>query len=81
MMTIDILSAVLGWATVINMGIVTLWFLLIVYAHDWVYQLHSRWFTLSVERFDTIHYAGMAFYKISIYLFNLVPFLALQIVV
>jgi len=79
-MTIDILSAVLGWATVINMGIVTLWFLLIVYAHDWVYQLHSRWFTLSVERFDTIHYAGMAFYKISIYLFNLVPFLALQIV-
>ncbi len=81
MMTIDILSAVLGWATVINMGIVTLWFLLIVYAHDWVYQLHSRWFTLSIERFDTIHYAGMAFYKISIYLFNLVPFLALQIVV
>jgi hypothetical protein len=80
-MTIDILSAVLGWATVINIGIVTLWFLLIVYAHDWVYQLHSRWFTLSVDRFDTIHYAGMAFYKISIYLFNLVPFLALQIVV
>jgi hypothetical protein len=80
-MTIDILSAVLGWATVINMGIVTLWFVLIVYAHDWLYQLHSRWFTLSVERFDTIHYAGMAFYKISIYLFNLVPFLALQIVV
>jgi hypothetical protein len=80
-MTIDILRAVLGWATVINMGIVTLWFVLIVYAHDWVYQLHSRWFTLSVERFDSIHYAGMAFYKISIYLFNLVPFLALQIVV
>jgi hypothetical protein len=80
-MTIEILSAVLGWATVINMGIVTLWFLLIVYAHDWVYQLHSRWFTLPIDRFDTIHYAGMAFYKISIYLFNLVPFLALQIVV
>ncbi|MFI3190323.1 hypothetical protein BCS42_06235 [Crenothrix sp. D3] len=80
-MTIEILSAILGWSTLINMGIVTLWFLLIVYAHDWVYQLHSRWFTLSVERFDTIHYAGMAFYKMSIYLFNLVPFLALQIVI
>jgi hypothetical protein len=80
-MTIEILSAILGWSTLINMGIVTLWFLLIVLAHDWVYQLHSRWFTLSVERFDTIHYAGMAFYKMSIYLFNLVPFLALQIVI
>ncbi len=80
-MTIEILSAVLGWATLINMGVLTLWFLLIVFAHDWVYQLHSEWFTLSVERFDTIHYAGMAFYKISIYLFNLIPFLALHIVV
>jgi hypothetical protein len=80
-MTIEILSAILGWSTIINMGIVTLWFLLIVYAHDWVYQLHSKWFTLSVERFDTIHYAGMAFYKINIYLFNLIPFLALHIAV
>lgn len=43
-MTMEILSAVLGWATVINMGVMTLWFLLIVYAHDWVYQLDSRWF-------------------------------------
>jgi hypothetical protein len=62
------------------MSILTLWFLLIVFVHDWVYQLHSKWFTLSVERFDTIHYTGMVFYKISIFLFNLTPFLALQMV-
>ncbi|MCX7068758.1 MAG: hypothetical protein NTW85_13850 [Methylococcales bacterium] len=80
-MTIEILSAVLGWSTIINMSILTLWFLLMVTAHNWVYQLHSRWFSLSKERFDIIHYAGMAFYKISIFLFNLVPFLALHIVV
>jgi hypothetical protein len=80
-MTIEILSAVLGWATLINMSILTLWFLLIVFAHSWMYQLHNKWFTLPVECFDTVHYAGMAFYKISIFLFNLTPFLALQIVV
>jgi len=70
----------MGWATVINIAVLTLWFLLIVYTHDWVYSLHSKWFTLSIERFDTIHYADMAFYKTNIYLFNLIPFLALQIV-
>ena len=80
-MTIEILSAILGWSTLINMGILTLWFFLIVFAHDRIYQLHGKWFKLSEERFDAIHYAGMAFYKISIFLFNLTPFLALQIVV
>ena len=80
-MTIEILSAVLGWSTIINMSILTLWFFLFMFAHDWLHQLHSKWFKLPAENFDTIHYAGMAFYKISIFLFNLVPFLALHIVV
>ena len=80
-MIIEILSAVLGWSTIINMSILTLWFFLLMFAHDWLYQLHSKWFKLPTENFDTIHYAGMAFYKISIFLFNLVPFLALHIVV
>lgn len=79
-MTIEILKAILGWSTVINMSILTLWYFLVVFAHNWIYQLHGKWFKLSEERFDTIHYAGMAFYKISIFLFNLTPFLTLQIV-
>ena len=78
-MTITLLSAILGWSTLINMGILTFWFIAILLAHDALYRLHSRWFRLSMEQFDNIHYAGMAFYKISIFLFNLVPFLAIQI--
>jgi hypothetical protein len=35
---------------------------------------------LSVERFDAIHYAGMLFFKICIFLFNIVPYFALRIV-
>jgi hypothetical protein len=79
-MTIEILSSVLGWATVINLSIVTVWFLVFTFYHDGVFRLHSKWFKLSEERFDTIHYAGMAFYKIGTYLFNLAPYLAIQIV-
>jgi len=44
-----------------------------VFAHDWMSRLHGRWFRLSPERFDSIHYAGMAVYKIGILLFNVAP--------
>ncbi len=42
--------------------------------------MHTRWFRLSVETFDAIHYAGLAVYKIGIILLNLVPFIALCLV-
>lgn len=56
------------------------WFLWILFAHDFVYRMHSKWFKVSVEKFDAIHYAGIAFYKIIIFVFNIVPYLALQII-
>lgn len=78
-MTIEIMQQFLGWCSIINMGLLLWWLLIITLAHDWVYQLHGRWFKLSVDRFDSIHYAGMAFFKIAIFLFNIVPYLALTI--
>lgn len=71
----------LGWCTVINWVFLMLWWLFFSFAHDWVYGVHSRWFTLSRERFDEIHYSGMAFFKLSIFLFNLTPYLALRLFV
>lgn len=56
-----------------------LWFGAYVLARDWMYALHSRWFTLSVEAFSAIHYAGLAAYKIAIIVFNLVPLAALSL--
>jgi len=42
--------------------------------------MYKKLFRLSVETFDAIHYAGPAFYKICILLFNLVPYLVLTII-
>jgi len=79
-MTIDIVRDVLLWCLIINMGILLWWFLFFMFAHDWVYHFHGRWFKLSVERFDSVHYAGMLFFKLCIFLFNIVPYIALLIV-
>jgi len=79
-MTIDIVRGALGWCSVINIGILLWWFLFFALAHDWVYRIHSKWFKVTVEKFDAIHYAGMAFFKICIFVFNIVPYFALQII-
>jgi len=79
-MTIQVLREFLLWCLVINMGLLLWWFLFMTLAHDWVYRMHTKWFKLSMETFDTIHYAGMAFFKIAIFVLNLVPYLALRIV-
>ena len=71
---------VLIWCTVINYALLFVWFGVFVFAHDWLYKMHSRWFGISVETFDTVHYAGIAVYKIAILIFNLVPLIALHFV-
>jgi hypothetical protein len=79
-MSIETLRSSLLWCAIINYGVLLVWFLFFIGAHDWMYLLHGRWFRLSVEQFDSLHYAGMAVYKIGILLFNLVPYVALRIV-
>ncbi len=79
-MAIDLVRDVLLWCFIINIGILLWWFLFFSLAHDWVYRFHGKGFKLPVEKFDAIHYAAMAFYKICIFVFNIVPYLALCIV-
>ena len=80
-MTIETVRDLLAWCSVINIGLLLWWFLFFALAHDWMYRLHKNWFKMSVERFDTIHYLGMAIFKMGILLFNLVPYLVLRSVI
>jgi Family of unknown function (DUF6868) len=79
-MTVEILRATLGWVAVFNLGLLAVWLLFFMAAHDWVYRLHGRWFDIPAQRFDAIHYACMAFYKLATLLFVITPYLALRIV-
>jgi hypothetical protein len=77
-MSIETVRDLLAWCSVINLGLLLWWFLFFALAHDWMYRLHKNWFNLSVERFDAIHYAGMAIFKMGVLLFNVVPYLVLR---
>ena len=41
--------------------------------------MHSKFYPIQREQFDVIHSAGMTFYKICIFTFFIVPYLALRI--
>ena len=79
-MNIQIMRRFLLWCTIINYGILLVWFLIFLAAHDWMQYLHGVWFHLTLDQFDALHYAGMTIYKIGILLFNLVPLIALSVV-
>lgn len=79
-MTIEIVRKALAWCAVMNIGLLLWWFIFITLAHDWTYRLHSKWFKISVEAFDTMHYAGMALFKMATLLFVLIPYFSLHIV-
>ena len=63
-MTIEVLRQFLLWCLIINVALLLWWFLFIWLAHDFVYRFHGKWFKMSVETFDAIHYGGMAIFKL-----------------
>ena len=78
-MTIEVTRTFLMWCTIVNYGILLVWFPVFVFAHDVMQRIHGKWFHLSGDRFDALHYAGMSVFKIGIMLFNLVPCVVLSV--
>jgi hypothetical protein len=79
-LTLEAARSFLLYCTLINYRILLLWFVVFAAARNWMKGLHGRWFRLTDEQFDALHYGGMALYKIGIFLFNLAPFVALCII-
>ncbi len=80
-MTLEIVRTTLAWCSVMNLVLLAVWAIGLHLAHDFVFRVHGRLFNLSVERFDAIHYSGMLAFKLCIFVFNIVPYLALRLFV
>jgi hypothetical protein len=78
-MTMEQVQSALLWSAGLNYGVLLLWFALFAGARGWVRRVHGRWFTLSDERFDALHYGLMGAYKLGIFLLFLGPWAALRL--
>ncbi len=63
------------------LGIVILlyWGGIIIFAGDFVFSVHSVIFPISSQQFYAINYAGIAFTKVCVFLFFLLPYIAIKL--
>lgn len=80
-MNIEQLTIFFGWTSLLNYLLLTFWFLIFCVARDWLFELHNAWFDISREQFNLMNYNGMAYYKIFLFIFNLMPYLTLQFII
>jgi len=76
---VEVVRSFLAWCTVLNWVVLLFWWGFLTVAGDWVYELHTKWFKISREVFDAMHYGGMGLFKLLILVFNLVPYLVLRL--
>ena len=79
-MTLDQLAAFFGWMTVLNIGFLALAWLFVWLEWPWITMLVQRVFPLPEEKLDEVYLRWLAQYELFIYVFNLIPWLALKIV-
>ena len=79
MITIDAITAFLGWCSVINIGVLLLTTILLIILKDPIVNIHSKLFGLSRDDLPLIYFQYIANYKIAIIIFNLVPYIAMKL--
>ncbi len=79
-MDIQTLTRFFMWCTILNGGILLLWSATILLAPDFLYNTHSRWFSISRESFNVVIYSFLALTKIFFVFFSAVPYVALLMV-
>ena len=79
-MDIQMLTRFFMWCTILNMGLLVLSSLILTFAGDFVYRIHSKWFPMPRETFNVAIYSFVGLFKIVWLVFNLVPYVALLIV-
>jgi len=71
---------VFGWCTLINMVLLLLSGLIFLFANDFIFNYYTSYMKISEENFHALWFIGLAFYKILVIIFNVVPYFALRIV-
>ncbi len=79
-MNIDQLTAFFMWCTIINGGLLVFWSPWLLVCPGLVYRVHTLCFAMSRETFNVVVYCFVGAFKILWIVFNLVPWLALEIV-
>lgn len=79
MFTLQTLTEFLGWASVINISILLISSISLILMRESIIRIHSEMFGLDDTHLSRAYFQYLAQYKIAIFIFNLVPYIALKI--
>ena len=79
-MAIQTLTTFFMWCTILNFALLLLSSLICICAGGWVYQIHSKFFSIPREAFNVAIYSFLGLYKVLIFVFSLIPYIALLII-
>lgn len=79
-MNLETARSFLLWCSILNYAMLGLWSLLAGLRPAWWYGFVAKLLPISRENFDLFNYGGLMFYKVSIFLLNIVPLIALYII-
>ena len=77
--SVELVLAVLGWCTLINMAMLIFASFAIVFFGASIKRIHLKWFGLSESDLQREYFRYLANYKMMTLIFNLVPYLALRL--
>ena len=81
MMKIEILTEFLGWASVINIGVLLISTIMVVLMRKSISKIHGSLFGLNEVDLGRAYFQYIAQYKIAIIVLNIVPYIALKIMI
>ena len=79
-MTIEMMRSVLGWCSVINIGLLMFSSIFIIAFRGVSSRIHSKMFDLDEKHLSQAYFQHLSQYKIAIIVFNVVPYFALRII-
>ncbi|MEX0274722.1 MAG: DUF6868 family protein [Flavobacteriaceae bacterium] len=74
------IRTVLGWCAVINFGLLMVSWVLYMVCHQWIYDIWSSLYGMSMETYDLLYISVLAMWKILTIVFNVVPYVALGMI-
>ena len=80
-MAIETVCEFIGWCTVINFGLMAFGIVKVMVVRNWASKVHGKMFDIEEAWVRQAYFQFFAYYKIAIVVFNLVPYIALRIMV
>jgi uncharacterized protein YneF (UPF0154 family) len=79
-MAMDMLRDFFMWCMIINLGILLFVFVVCLVMRKLIYKIHSTFFPMTYEEFNRSLYMLMGIHKSLVFIFSVIPYIALCII-